>query len=134
MSKENRETPLPPDLRKALTNKPNLMILWKDLTPIAQRDFIAWIQGAKQPETRERRIGITCDKLATGKRRPCCYAVVPMNLYKALRANPKAKITWSNLTPMERRDIVGQIEKVADKEKRGIKIDKIITKLVSVDL
>ena len=29
--------------------------------------------------------------LVSGKRRPCCYAIVPMNLYKALAANPKAK-------------------------------------------
>jgi uncharacterized protein YdeI (YjbR/CyaY-like superfamily) len=43
---------------------------WRDLTPIARRDFISWIDSAKQPETRTRRIGKACAMLAAGKRRP----------------------------------------------------------------
>ena len=43
---------------------------WKDLTPIACRDFISWIDSAKQPETRKRRIEKACAMLATGKRCP----------------------------------------------------------------
>src|SRR5437660_8216561 len=96
---------MPTDLRKALAAAPLAEAAWKALTPIARRDFTSWIDSAKQPETRRRRIERACENLAAGKRRPCCYAVVPMDLYKALGAAPMAKAQWSDLTPTERRDL-----------------------------
>jgi hypothetical protein len=38
--------------------------------------------------------------LAAGKRRPCCYSIVPLNLHKALVAAPKAKAQWHDLTQL----------------------------------
>ena len=90
-----KEPKVPLDLRTALAADPHVVSLWKDLTPIARRDWISWIDDAKLPETRRRRIEQTSSKLAAGKRRPCCFAIVPMNLYKALGANAKAKAQWS---------------------------------------
>lgn len=101
---------IPTDLSKVLKSNSHAYSKWKDLTPIARRDFISWIDGAKQEETRVRRINVTCDKLVSGKRRPCCYAIVPMNLYKALLEIPKAKSHWKSLTPDERRDFVDWID------------------------
>ncbi len=121
--KEESEPRVPADLHKTLMAAPKVMALWKDLTPVARRDFISWIESAKQLETRKRRINITSDKLKAGKRRPCCYAVVPMNVYKALGANPKAKAQWSDLTPNERRDFVDWIDAVKQPE-RGLRIEK----------
>lgn len=46
---------------------------WKSLTPVARRDWIHWIESAKKAETVERRIAATCDMLASGKRRVCCF-------------------------------------------------------------
>lgn len=67
----NKSEPrVPTDLRKALAAAPKVVAVWRDLTPIARRDFISWIDSAKQPETRERRIERTPDMLASGKRRP----------------------------------------------------------------
>ena len=110
------EIKVPIDLSKALRAVPRILVLWKDLTPIARRDFIGWIESAKQPETRKRRIGVTCSKLARGKRRPCCYALVPMNFYKALGDNPKAKAGWKELTPNEKRDFVSWVKGAKDSE------------------
>ena len=64
------EPPVPTDLRKALAAAPMAKVQWNDLTPIARRDFINWIDSAKQPETRRRRIEKACSMLAAGKRRP----------------------------------------------------------------
>ena len=64
------------------------------------------------------------DKLKAGERRPCCYAIVPMNLYKALAGTPKAKAQWKTLTPDARRDFVGWIEKAKKPEERGERIAK----------
>lgn len=115
---------MPSDLRKALTTYPQTAVMWKDLTPIGRRDFLSWIESAKQPETRKRRIESLGSRMASGKRRPCCFAVVPMSLYKALGAHPKAKTQWSALTASEKRDFVDWINAVKDSAEQGLRIDK----------
>jgi hypothetical protein len=40
---------------------------------VARRDWIRWLDSAKKPETRERRIANSCDMLVCGKRRVCCF-------------------------------------------------------------
>ncbi len=67
------ETRVPADLRKALATVPKALALWSEITPIARRDWIAWITTAKRPETRARRIDNACEMLAAGKRRVCCF-------------------------------------------------------------
>jgi uncharacterized protein YdeI (YjbR/CyaY-like superfamily) len=118
------EPRVPADLRKVLSADPKAMARWLDVTPIARRDFILWIDSAKQPQTRQRRIESLPSRLAAGKRRPCCFAVIPMNLYKALGANPKAKAQWKDLTPTERRDFVSWIDSAKEAEARGLRIEK----------
>ena len=100
------ELRVPTDLRKALAATPKAKAKWSDLTSIARRDFISWIDSAKQPETRRRRIARACSMLAAGKRRPCCYSIVSLDLHLALKATPMAKAQWSDLTPIERRDFI----------------------------
>ncbi len=94
----------PTDLKKALASNIKAKSQWQSLTPIARRDFSTWIESAKQEKTRERRVAKACDMLAKGKRRPCCYSPVPLSLYSALSADPKAKATWTSLTSDQRRD------------------------------
>src|SRR5437764_5526216 len=103
---EESEPRVPTDLRKALAAAPTAKDQWRDLTPIARRDFISWIDSAKQQETRRRRIEKACSMLVAGKRRPCCYSIVSFDLYTALAASPTAKAQWSDLTPIERRDFI----------------------------
>ncbi len=129
--RKGSEPKVPADLRKALAADPKVSALWKEITPVARRDFVSWVESAKLSETRKRRIMVACSKLLAGKRRPCCYAIVPMNLYRALSANPKAKATWSGLTPDERRDFVGWIDEAKDAAMRGLRIEKTCTMLAS---
>lgn len=119
------EVKTPADLRKALSENPQADDAWRNLTAIARRDFISWIQTAKQAETRTRRIQRCCENLVKGKRRPCCYAVVPMDFYKALGADPKAKAHWSKLTSMEKRDLTSWIESADDKSDRMERIGRV---------
>lgn len=118
------EVKIPTDLKKVLSAKAATLALWKDLTPIGQRDFISWIESAKQEETRRRRVESVPSRLASGKRRPCCYAIVPMDLYKELGSYPKAKATWKQLSPSEKRDFVAWIEE--KKDTKGDRITKTI--------
>ncbi len=112
------------NLEKVLAASPGAMALWKSLTPIARRDFASWIASAKQAETRRCRIERVPDMLAKGKRRPCCYALVPMSLYKALAENNNAKKQWGGLTPSERRDFVGWIAAAEESEERMRRVVK----------
>lgn len=117
----DQEPTVPGDLRDSLARDPGVTEAWNKLTPIGRRDFIAWINDAKQPATRRKRIGICCENLLKGKRRPCCFAVVPMDLYKALGENPQAKAQWSTLTADEKRNLtdwIGESQEKAERQQR----------------
>ena len=78
--KESRPGPVhrtPPDLQKALGSDATTQVAWKDLTPLAQNEWICWIISAKQEATRSRRIQRAVEELKEGKRRPCCWPGCP---------------------------------------------------------
>jgi len=126
-----KEPRVPTDLGKSLAAAPKAKALWKDLTPIARRDFISWIDSAKQEETRRRRIERACSMLAAGKRRPCCYTIVSFNLYTALAATPNAKAQWSDLTPIERRDFISWMDPAKQPEAHKRRIEKACVMLAA---
>jgi uncharacterized protein YdeI (YjbR/CyaY-like superfamily) len=128
---EESEPRVATDLRKALAAAPKAKAQWSDLTPIARRDFISWIDSAKQPETRRRRIEKACSMLAAGKRRPCCYSIVSLNLYTALAATPMAKAEWSDLTPIERRDFISWMDSAKQPETHRRRIGKACAMLAA---
>jgi uncharacterized protein YdeI (YjbR/CyaY-like superfamily) len=71
---EEPEPRVPADLRKALAAAPpKARAVWSDITPVARRDWIQWIESAQREETRLKRIESACDMLTKGKRRPCCF-------------------------------------------------------------
>jgi len=119
------------DLRKALAAIPMAKAQWRDLTPIARRDFISWINSAKQSETRRRRIEKACSMLAAGKRRPCCYSIVSCNLYKAFAATPMANAQWSDLTPIERRDFISWMDSAKQPATHRRRIEKACVMLAA---
>ncbi len=131
MTVEFIETKVPADLRKALASASKTKTLWEGLTPLARRDFISWIESAKQADTRKRRVESIPSRLAGGKRRPCCYAIVPMNLYKALGELPKAKRQWATLAPDEKRDFVSWINESKESGARGVRIEKVCAMLAA---
>src|SRR2546423_5103540 len=125
------ELRVPTDLRKALAAAQKAKTQWRDLTPIARRDFISWIDSAKQPETRRRRIERACSMLAAGKRRPCCYSIVSLDLHLALKATPMAKAQWSDLTPIERRDFISWMDSAQEPEPHRRRIEKACSMLAA---
>ncbi len=67
------EVRVPSDLIAALKTAAKAKALWREITPMARREWVRWVSSAKQSETRERRIENACDMLSKGKRRPCCF-------------------------------------------------------------
>jgi uncharacterized protein YdeI (YjbR/CyaY-like superfamily) len=130
-TEEAPEPGVPTDLRRALAAGPRAKAQWRDLTPIARRDFISWISSAKKQETRRRRIERACSMLAAGKRRPCCYSIVSFDLYSALRAAPQAKVQWSGLTSTERRDFIGWMDSARQPEAHRRRVEKACSMLAS---
>ncbi len=122
---------LPSDLRKVLAAAPKAKAQWDDLTPIARLDFISWIEAAKRPETRKIRVDSVPSRLASGKRRPCCYAVVPMEFYTALGTQPKAKAQWKELTPLERRVFIAWVGLAKGREDKQIQVAKACARLAA---
>ena len=118
------EPKVPKDLRKALARAAKAKTQWADLTPIARRDFISWIESAKQAETRKRRVERACSMLAAGKRRPCCYSIVSFDLFTALNKNRMAKAQWSQLTSTERRDFIAWMDEAKERETHKRRIEK----------
>src|SRR5438094_9442746 len=123
---EESEPGVPTDLRKALAAAPTAKAQWRDLTPIARRDFISWIDSAKQKETRRRRIEKACSMLVAGKRRPCCYSIVSFNHSTALAATPMANAERKDLTTVERRVFISSMDSAKQPDTRRIHIDKAI--------
>jgi len=69
------EPTVPADLQHAFIASHEARKLWKDLTPMGRRDWIRWIDSAKTPGTRARRVTRTVEQLSSGKRRACCVNV-----------------------------------------------------------
>lgn len=62
------------DFQAAVRSNLEVFALWERLTPLGRNEFLFWVEDAKQPATRRRRIERTCDELLEGKKRPCCWA------------------------------------------------------------
>ena len=131
LAEEDTEVSVPPDFRKALAAVPVAKAKWGELTPISRRDFISWLESAKQAQTRSRRIEKACSMLAAGKRRPCCYSIVSFDLYTALKAAPSAKAQWSDLTPVERRDFIGWIDSAKEAKANKLRVEKACSMLAA---
>lgn len=58
----------PAELVAAFPANKAMADFWEGLPPSAQRDYAQWIEGAKRPETRARRLETTLAQLAEGKR------------------------------------------------------------------
>lgn len=68
---------LPEDLENVLVDDSSALAHWEDITPLARNEWICWVEDAKRPETRQRRIARVRDDLNAGKRRPCCWPGCP---------------------------------------------------------
>lgn len=68
---------LPQDFRAAIKSNEKTRVLWLDIMPLARNEWICWVEDAKKPETRKRRIAVGLDKMRKGMRRPCCWAGCP---------------------------------------------------------
>jgi uncharacterized protein YdeI (YjbR/CyaY-like superfamily) len=124
MKRAEPEPKVPADLRKVFAAAPAAKAQWNDLTPLARQDFMMWIDSAKQSETRQRRIDSVPSRLASGKRRPCCFAIVPLDLHKTLAGLPKAKAQWSKLGSLERRAFARWVDSATDAATRRTRAAK----------
>lgn len=66
--KAARKVLVPTDVRKTLSSKPRAKTFFDQLAYSHQREYIEWIKGAKQPQTRRRRITKLLELLARGKK------------------------------------------------------------------
>ena len=84
------------DLQAAVLSDRKVLELWEGLTPLGRNEFICWVDDAKQPTTRQRRIKRTRDELLEGKKRPCCWA-------GCIHRTDKAPSRWQQAVLIDRR-------------------------------
>lgn len=72
-AKDWPEPEVPKDLQLALQTHSQANSMWEKITPMARWDWIRWISGTSQEETRKRRIEASMSKMQAGERRPCCF-------------------------------------------------------------
>ena len=84
------------DLRGAIAGDPRVLALWQSLTPLGRNEFICWVEDARQPRTRARRIARTREELLEGKKRPCCWA-------GCIHRTDKAPSAWQQAVLIEGR-------------------------------
>ena len=65
----SREPDLPSDLAKALSKAKMAKALWEEITPRARGEWVEFLDEAKRPETRVRRVAKVVERLAAGVRR-----------------------------------------------------------------
>lgn len=114
---EEKEPTIPADLKKALSADPLVELVWNSLTLLARWDYVIWVNQAKQEETRAHRIKRISEMMKAGKKRPCCFTIVPADLYKAMEASPKAKAHWKSLSGIAKREFIDWIHKANDKNR-----------------
>jgi hypothetical protein len=66
LDREPRVVAVPADLAAALQQDPAVQARFEKLAYSHQKEYVAWIDEAKKPETRQRRIAKTIEKLNTG--------------------------------------------------------------------
>jgi hypothetical protein len=84
------------DLQAAVRSDADVLARWEKLSPIGRNEFICWVEDAKQPATRERRIQRTREELLEGKKRPCCWV-------GCIHRTDKAPSTWQQAVLIERK-------------------------------
>jgi hypothetical protein len=84
------------DFQAAVQLDPTVLSLWEGLTPLGRNEFICWVDDAKQPVTRQRRIRRTCEELLEGRKRPCCWA-------GCIHRTDKAPSAWQQAVSIERK-------------------------------
>ncbi len=67
---EERVVEVPEELQKLLDSHPDLGAFYDSLSYTNRKEYARWIAEAKRPETKEKRLGLTFEKLSTGKKNP----------------------------------------------------------------
>jgi len=68
MDRGSRASPWPADLRRALNRRASARSSFAKMALSHRRAYLKWIQSAKNPETRQRRIELTVEMITAGKR------------------------------------------------------------------
>lgn len=66
--KGERTVEIPEDLKSALDSKPEIRKIFEGYAYTHRREYANWITGAKKPETRQRRILLTLEKISRNEK------------------------------------------------------------------
>ncbi len=64
-----REVEVPADFAAALAANEAATRVWAAFAPSCRRAYVQWVEEAKRPETRARRVGEAAEAVAAGRKR-----------------------------------------------------------------
>ena len=67
LDEEPRTVEVPEDLQAALARDPEASTAFDRLSFTHRREYVEWVEEAKRPETRARRVAATVDRVRTGR-------------------------------------------------------------------
>jgi uncharacterized protein YdeI (YjbR/CyaY-like superfamily) len=70
---KKREARVPADLQKALARNAKARAAFAAFSPSHRREYVEWLEEAKRPETREKRVATAVEWMAEGKSRNWKY-------------------------------------------------------------
>lgn len=68
---------VPADLQASLSEQPDLLAAWNQLTPLARNEWICWLTIVKKETTRSKHLSQLAVEILSGQKRPCCWPGCP---------------------------------------------------------
>ncbi len=123
---EARPAELPDELAVLLDEEPGLRLWYDDLTEYTRREIGKWIMGVKTDAARIKRAQQIAERLLATRG---AEVELPPIIATAFRRNPKARLIWDKMTPLQRRSQLFAVFYYQTPDARRRRIDKLIATL-----
>jgi len=119
---EPRPAELPDDLSSLLDEEPGLRAWYDGLTEYTRREIGKWVNGPKSDESRLRRAEQMAERLLATME---AERELPPAVAAALRARPRARAGWQQMTETQRRNELLAVFYYQTPDARQRRIDKL---------
>jgi uncharacterized protein YdeI (YjbR/CyaY-like superfamily) len=124
---EQRAAELPDELAVLLEDEPGLRLWYDSLTEYTRREIGKWIHAVKTDASRLKRAEQMAERLLATME---AEDELPPIIFAALRRNPRARVAWETLTPVQRRQQLLAIFYYQTTEARERRVEKLIVMLL----
>jgi uncharacterized protein YdeI (YjbR/CyaY-like superfamily) len=126
---EEREAPVPPELKKILKQEKRLAKWYSELSENHRREIAKWIDGVKSADARQRRAEQLAERMMLAMEGE---KVLPPILDVAFRSNPTARKGWEKMTSAQRRRNLLAVFYYQSPEAREKRVHKVVQEAIRI--